>query len=125
MDRSDTHQSSRFFYPSSSTSEHFTWYDYPVDSDESRYNRRPVEMELESLLIDHGPSEDPVGLVAARHPDVRPSLYAWLRNGWIRSRRKRKDCSNCVHINRSKRYRRALSFTTLVLAVATGVYFAL
>ena len=125
MDRSDTHQPSRFFSPSSSTSEHFTWYDYPVDSDESRYNKRPVEVELESLLIDHSPSEGSVGLVAARHLDVRPSLYARLRNGWIRLRRKRKDHSNCAHINRSKRCRRALRFTVLVLAVATGVYFAL
>jgi hypothetical protein len=124
MDRSDTHQSSRFFSSSSNTSEHFTWNDYPVDSDESRCNKRPVEVELESLLIDHGPSEDSVGLIAARHPDVRPSLYARLRNGWIRSR-KRKDYSNCAHVNRSKRCRRALRFTVLVLAVATGVYLAL
>jgi len=125
MDRSDTHRSSRFFSPSSSTSEHFTWNDYPVYSDESRCNKRPVEVELESFLIDNGPSEDSVGLIAARHPDVRPSLYARLRNGWIRSRRKRKDYSNCAHVNHSKSCRRTLRFTVLVLAVATGVYFAL
>ena len=125
MDSSDTYQSSGFFSSSSSTSEHFTWNGYPVDSDESRCNKQPVEVELESLLINHSPSEDSVGLIAARHPDVRPSLYARLRNGWIRSRRKRKDYSNCAHVNRSKRCRKALRFTVLVLAVATGVYLAL